>query len=241
MFSNDTRAAIVGIAGTGLAAGEAALFRACPPAGVILFRRNVADPAQLRALTAELRQVLPADAVLMVDQEGGRVARLRPPHWAAHPPAGAIGALFKRDPAAGLRAAFLTGALIGADCAAAGFDTVCAPVLDVPQPPNTAEAVPSSFWPGLAPDAGLSTKLYTPTLVPADPTHGVAGIGRSPVQFPSTQVRVNAVPADGVTTAVHLSAAVQVGATVQVSVSTDPAGRPESAPTPGDSSVAVMA
>jgi beta-N-acetylhexosaminidase len=75
--------------------------------------------------------VLPDGAVLMVDQEGGRVARLRPPHWRAHPPAGAIGALFHRDRAAGLRAAWLTGALIGLDCAAAGFDVACAPVLDL--------------------------------------------------------------------------------------------------------------
>jgi beta-N-acetylhexosaminidase len=58
------------------------------------------------------------------------VARLRPPHFGAHPPAGTIGALFARDRAKGLRAAFLTGALIGAECAEMGFDTVCAPVLD---------------------------------------------------------------------------------------------------------------
>ena len=71
----------------------------------------------MRRLVAALRQALPAGAVLMVDQEGGRVARLRPPHWRAHPPAAAHGALFARDPAAGLRAAWLTGALIGLDCA----------------------------------------------------------------------------------------------------------------------------
>ena len=125
------RAAIVGIAGPELTAAEAALFRAHPPAGVILFARNVVDPSQVQALTAELRAVLPAKAVLMVDQEGGRVARLRPPHWRAHPPAAAIGALYAAAPAAGLRAAWLTGALIGADCAACGFDVVCAPVLDL--------------------------------------------------------------------------------------------------------------
>ena len=119
--------AIVGVAGLMLAEAEAALLRACPPCGVILFARNVADPAQLRALAASLRAVLPDAAVLAVDQEGGRVARLRPPHWRAHPPAAAIGAL-----AAGVaeRAAWLTGALIGLDCAAAGLDLVCAPVLD---------------------------------------------------------------------------------------------------------------
>jgi beta-N-acetylhexosaminidase len=125
------KAAIVGIAGPALLADEAALFRAQPPCGVILFGRNVQTPMQLRLLTADLRRVLPPNAVLMVDQEGGRVARLRPPHWRAHPPAAALGARFAVDPRAGLRAAWLTGALIGLDCAAAGFDLVAAPVLDL--------------------------------------------------------------------------------------------------------------
>jgi beta-N-acetylhexosaminidase len=125
------RAAILGIAGPILAAEEAALFRACPPAGAVLFRRNVETPGQLRALTAALREVLGPQAPILIDQEGGRVARLRPPHWRAHPPAAAIGALHARDPAAGLRAAWLTGALIGADCAACGIDVATAPVLDL--------------------------------------------------------------------------------------------------------------
>ncbi len=128
------RAAIVGIAGTALTGEEAALFRARPPAGVILFARNIDSPEGLRRLVAELRRALPEGAGLMVDQEGGRVARLRPPHWRAHPPAAAHGALFTHDEAAGLRAAWLTGALIGLDCAGAGFDVVCAPVLDLGLP-----------------------------------------------------------------------------------------------------------
>ncbi len=128
------KAAIVGIAGPRLLAEEAALFRAHRPAGVILFARNVQHPAQVRDLVADLRAVLPAGAVLMVDQEGGRVARLRPPHWRAHPPAAAIGRLFGADRRAGLRAAWLTGAVIGLDCSAAGFDTVAAPVLDLSVP-----------------------------------------------------------------------------------------------------------
>jgi beta-N-acetylhexosaminidase len=128
------RAAIVGIAGTALTGEEAALFRARPPAGVILFARNIDGPDGLRCLVAELRRALPSGAVVMVDQEGGRVARLQPPYWRAHPPAGVHGALFARDPALGVRAAWLTGALIGLDCAAAGFDVVCAPVLDLRLP-----------------------------------------------------------------------------------------------------------
>jgi beta-N-acetylhexosaminidase len=67
----------------------------------------------------------------VVDQEGGRVARLRPPHWRWHPPAATLGALFESDPRAALRAAWLTGALIGLDCRHAGFDVAAAPVLDL--------------------------------------------------------------------------------------------------------------
>jgi beta-N-acetylhexosaminidase len=119
------KAAIVGIAGTDLSADEAALFRAHPPMGAILFARNVVSAPQLRALTATLRRTLPRDAILMVDQEGGRVARLRPPHWRSHPPAAALGSL---------RAAWLTGALIGLQCGDAGFDVVAAPVLDLAIP-----------------------------------------------------------------------------------------------------------
>jgi beta-N-acetylhexosaminidase len=128
------QAAIVGIAGPTLSPEEATLFHRHPPAGVILFGRNIQDPPQLHALVTSLRRVLPAQAVLMVDQEGGRVARLRPPHWREHPPAAAIGRCFAANCAAGLRAAFVTGALIGLDCAAAGFDVAAAPVLDLAMP-----------------------------------------------------------------------------------------------------------
>jgi beta-N-acetylhexosaminidase len=124
-------AAVIGVGGLVLAEDEIALLRAYPPAGAILFGRNVRDPAQLAALTGQLRALLPAGAVLLVDQEGGRVARLRPPHWRAHPPAADIGLVFTADAAAGRRLAWLTGALIGLDCFAMGFDVVCAPVLDL--------------------------------------------------------------------------------------------------------------
>jgi beta-N-acetylhexosaminidase len=100
-------------------------LRAEAPSGVILFGRNIRSPPQLAALTADLRRALPNGAVLMVDQEGGRVARLRPPHWRAHPPPAALRSL---------RAAWLTGALLGLDCEAAGFDVVAAPVLDLAIP-----------------------------------------------------------------------------------------------------------
>ncbi len=125
--------AIIGLAGLALSAEEAALLGAQTPAGIILFARNIQGPPQLAALIANVRTVLP-QAVVMVDQEGGRVARLRPPSWQTHPPARAIGALHARDAASGLRAAWLTGALIGAQCAASGFTVAAAPVLDVAAP-----------------------------------------------------------------------------------------------------------
>jgi beta-N-acetylhexosaminidase len=125
--------AIVGLSGQTLLPPERALLRRYPPAGIILFARNIADPRQLAALITDLREILPG-AGLMVDHEGGRVARLRPPHWQAHPPARAIGDLHARDPAAGQRAAWITGALIGAQCRDAGFDVTAAPVLDVADP-----------------------------------------------------------------------------------------------------------
>ncbi len=127
----EVKAAIVGVAGLYLTARETALLRAYRPAGAVLFARNVDHPAQLQALIAALRRVLPPGGVVMVDQEGGRVARLRAPHWLAHPPAGELGRLFAATPMPALRAAWLTGALIGLDCAQAGFDVVAAPVLDV--------------------------------------------------------------------------------------------------------------
>lgn len=154
-----TRAAIIGIAGPTLAPDEAALLRACPPAGVILFARNIADPAQLALLIAALRAVLPAGAVLMLDQEGGRVARLRPPHWLAHPAAAALGALHAGRPAAGLRGAWLTGALIGLDCAAAGFDVVAAPVLDLAHPGANAVVGDRAYGAAPAAVAGLARAM----------------------------------------------------------------------------------
>ncbi len=114
------RPAIVGVSGLSLTGDEARLLQRA--LGVILFARNIDDPVQLACLVAELRACLPAHGLLMVDQEGGRVARLRPPGWHAHPPARALRSA---------RAAWLTGALIALDCAAAGFDVVAAPVLDV--------------------------------------------------------------------------------------------------------------
>ena len=116
-----------GIAGTELSADEAAFFREADPWGFILFGRNVADPAQLRRLTDDLRAAVGRDALITVDQEGGRVQRLRGPHWTDWPAP-------LPDAAAGARAMWLRYHLIGQELRAVGIDSNCAPTLDVAQP-----------------------------------------------------------------------------------------------------------
>jgi beta-N-acetylhexosaminidase len=118
------RPVIIGLSGVTLTESEARLLQHWRPLGVILFRRNIETPSQLTGLIAAIRGILP-EARLMLDQEGGRVARLRPPHWRAYKPAAAH---------ATAREAWLTGALIGLEARQAGFDIVTAPVLDVASP-----------------------------------------------------------------------------------------------------------
>jgi beta-N-acetylhexosaminidase len=125
------RAAIVGLSGTALTAEEAETWRGAPPLGAILFSRNVRDPAQLRALVSDIRTELGEGAPVLVDQEGGRVARLRAPHWPDFPAAAAFGGL-PRD--ASEEAARANAALLGLACRDAAFDVVCAPVLDLRLP-----------------------------------------------------------------------------------------------------------
>lgn len=122
-----SKAAVVGLAGLAMTAEEVALFRATPPTGVILFRRNIANPAQVLALTTQVRDVLGLQTPILVDQEGGRVARLRPPFWPAFPAAAA----FEGQPEAVVRC---SAEALGAVCRAVGLDVVCAPVLDLRVP-----------------------------------------------------------------------------------------------------------
>lgn len=113
-----------GIAGPALTPDERAFFREADPWGFILFGRNVADPAQLARLTGDLREAVGRDAVIMTDQEGGRVQRLRSPHWTDWPAPGPAAA-------AGPHATFLRYRLLGAELAAVGIDSNCAPTLDL--------------------------------------------------------------------------------------------------------------
>ncbi len=126
-------AAVYGCQGMELLADERAFFRAARPFGFILFARNCSDRQQLSALCNSLRESVGDEAApIFIDQEGGRVARLRPPHWRARPAAARIGELFAADAAGGREAAYLTARLIAHDLHEVGISVDCAPVLDVP-------------------------------------------------------------------------------------------------------------
>jgi len=124
---------IVGCAGKQLSREEAALFAAERPAGLILFERNCADPEQLRALTEAFRDAVDSPAApVLIDQEGGRVARLKPPHWHALPPAAAFGRMAEQDFVEAAAALQLAAGIAAEELRAAGITVNCAPVLDLP-------------------------------------------------------------------------------------------------------------
>ncbi len=125
-------AAFFGSAGPTLSAGERAFFRAANPAGYILFRRNIENARQIEALVGDFRRCVGrADAPVLIDQEGGRVARLPSPPWRKAPPAAVFGRIAEQDAGRGARAAYLNALLIGADLKALGINVDCAPVLDL--------------------------------------------------------------------------------------------------------------
>ncbi len=127
--------AIFGLSGPVLSADERAFFRDADPAGYILFGRNVVDRAQLRALTDDLRGLHGRDRLLIcIDQEGGRVARMKPPVWGAYPPQGAFAALHDVAPASAIEAARANAECLGLDLAEAGISVDCLPLLDVREP-----------------------------------------------------------------------------------------------------------
>jgi beta-N-acetylhexosaminidase len=126
------RAFITGVAGPALTAEERQFLKEAEPWGLIVFKRNVVDPSSLRRLVDDFRSIVGREAPVLVDQEGGRVQRLGPPHWPGYPPGAAYGALYHRDRDSGLGAARLGATLIAADLNAVGIDVDCAPIADVP-------------------------------------------------------------------------------------------------------------
>jgi beta-N-acetylhexosaminidase len=129
----NTRAFITGVSGPELSADEREFIRSERPWGFILFKRNVETPGQVITLIAELRREIgEPDAPVMIDQEGGRVQRLSPPHWPAYPAGAVFGVLYDVDPALGLSAARLSARLIAADLIDLGVTVDCLPLADVP-------------------------------------------------------------------------------------------------------------
>ena len=131
----NNRAFITGVSGLELSAAEREFIRLERPWGFILFKRNIETPTQVLRLVEELRNAIgQADAPVLIDQEGGRVQRLGPPHWPVYPAGAVFGALYDIDRAAGLSAARLSARLIAADLLDLGITVDCLPLADLPVP-----------------------------------------------------------------------------------------------------------
>ena len=125
--------AIFSLSGISLTADERAFFKEAQPAGYILFGRNIENREQLRALTDALRDLHGRDDLLIsIDQEGGRVARMKPPVWDAYPPPGAFAALYDIAPASAIQAIGLNAQLLAADLCEVGITVDYLPLLDIP-------------------------------------------------------------------------------------------------------------
>jgi beta-N-acetylhexosaminidase len=124
----------MGLAGTTLASDESAFLREARPCGVILFARNAENPDQVRRLTDAVQAAVGEEILILIDQEGGRVQRLRPPHWRALPPPAAYAKAYGGDLRKAAHAARSAARLTAADLRAVGINTNCAPLLDVPGP-----------------------------------------------------------------------------------------------------------
>ena len=124
--------AIYGMAGETLTADERAFFRDADPAGYILFARNVASREQVRALTDSLRALHGRDDVpILIDQEGGRVARMKPPVWPPFPPGEVFARLYAVSPVAAIEAARANAQAIAVTLREVGINVDCLPLLDV--------------------------------------------------------------------------------------------------------------
>lgn len=127
--------AIFGFSGTSLTADERAFFKEADPAGYILFDRNIGSREQLRALTEDLRGIHGRERLLVsVDQEGGRVQRMRPPEWVKFPPSEVFARLWDVAPASAIEAARANAEALGLDLSEVGITVDYLPLLDVRQP-----------------------------------------------------------------------------------------------------------
>jgi beta-N-acetylhexosaminidase len=189
------RPLILGCQGPTLSEWERAFFARCDPHGFILFKRNCETPEQVASLTVALRDsVGRPDAPVLVDQEGGRVQRLGPPHWRPMPAAARFGELASRDAAAGREAVQANARLLGDELAACGISADCAPVLDLSFP-ETHEIIGDRAFgasPALVADLGraLSEGLAASGVLPI--VKHMPGHGRARVDSHLTLPRVSA-------------------------------------------------
>lgn len=183
-FQPMTKAFITGCAGQGLSEEERAFLAREQPWGLILFGRNCHSAEQIAALCADFREsVGRADAPVLIDQEGGRVRRLRPPLVGDYPAGAVYGQLLARDREAGLRAAFLGGRLIGDDLIGMGITVDCAPILDVPVA-ETSQAIGDRAYAAHPDDVAALGRAFADGLLAAGvlpvikhmPGHGRASV-----------------------------------------------------------------
>ncbi|MCB1783842.1 MAG: beta-N-acetylhexosaminidase [Alphaproteobacteria bacterium] len=129
--ASEALAAIFSLSGPVLTENEISLFREANPFGFILFARNCKDPAQLKALVRSLKETVGRDCPVLIDQEGGRVQRLRPPHWRSYSPMKYYGDLYGDDPEKALEEIRFETFRMAEELAEAGLNVTCAPVLDL--------------------------------------------------------------------------------------------------------------
>lgn len=134
-MSENIHAFICGVEGTTLSDYEIDYLTRYRPLGVILFARNCDNPEQIKALTAQIKSCLNHPlSMILIDQEGGRVARLRPPHWRAYPPAAHFADIALRSIVDAKRATYLNARLMAEDLTQLGINVNCAPLADIPAP-----------------------------------------------------------------------------------------------------------
>ena len=122
-----------GLESLAISPSERDFFRDSAPMGYILFGRNVENRGQLRRLTDDLRELHGSSSLpILIDQEGGRVARMQDPEWLSYPPAAVFESLFEQNPEAAIRACRANFEALALDLAEVGITVTCAPVLDVP-------------------------------------------------------------------------------------------------------------
>ncbi len=188
---------IFGVSGLELTDEESALFQTVEPAGYILFRPNIGDPLQVRALTDDLRSLAGRDDLaILIDQEGGNVQRMSPPHWPTSPAASAFAASYAQAPMTAIAAARLQGQALGQMLHHAGITVNCAPVLDLMSDATHSDIAGRSFGRDPKQVAALGKAMLdgmTHAGVVGVLKH-IPGLGRAPVDSHHDQPVVAASP-----------------------------------------------